>query len=527
MIPTMNTQAIGSEWVGRLIDGKYPLLQWLGGSGQSGVFLTDLQESQWPRAAIKLLPAADPIAETRFAGWMTAITLSHPNLMPLLACGRCSNGDTKLIYSVTPFSEELLSQILAERPLIPAEVEDLLKPVIDALLYLHGRGFVHGHLKPSNLMVLDGQVKLSSDSLEAVGGSAAHHKPANVYDAPERDRKTITPAADVWSLGITLVEALTQRPPAWKPSMTRAPVVPKAVPEPWADIARECLRRGPANRCTVSEIQLRLIPALPSQIEPSAETAIAPEPVAESAEETPAEARIEPASETVPEPITETATESAFETTTGTPEEATPEPATATRIESAPETAPESADEAVTEPPAEPLPEFVPQAVTLPEPPPARFPINTQNVVLLGVLGLIAFLALLFNLRPSTTPAAAPARNEPQPPAASAPAASPGTVPGEVVHKVMPDVPPADRAKISGTIEVKVLVTVDPNGQIDDAILNVPGPSPSLATLAQKTSQKWSFKPALVQGRPVSSYWVLEFQFNRGSTRVIPFEVSP
>ncbi len=67
------------------------------------------------------------------------------------------------------YAEEDLSQILPERPLTPGEAREMLDPVLDALSYLHEKGFVHGHFKPSNIMVVDDQVKLSCDNLEVAG----------------------------------------------------------------------------------------------------------------------------------------------------------------------------------------------------------------------------------------------------------------------------------------------------------------------------------------------------------------------
>ena len=37
----MNAVSIRGDWVGQVIDGRYPLLEWLGGSGTSGTFLTE------------------------------------------------------------------------------------------------------------------------------------------------------------------------------------------------------------------------------------------------------------------------------------------------------------------------------------------------------------------------------------------------------------------------------------------------------------------------------------------------------
>ena len=256
----MNIAFVRSDWVGRVIDGRFTLLQWLGGSEGSGVFLTELQGHQAPKAAIKLIPADAGDAEAHIAGWAMTTTLSHPHLMRLFHTGRCQIDTAGLLYAVTEFADEVLSEILPERPLTPREAKEMLDPVLDVLLYLHGKGFVHGHLKPSNIMVVDNQLKLSGESLQVTGEFSKHFFTPGVYGAPEGATETISPAADVWSLGVTLVEALTQHPPVWDRSTDREPIVPESIPQPFADIAQECLRFDPARRCTLIDIKARLEP---------------------------------------------------------------------------------------------------------------------------------------------------------------------------------------------------------------------------------------------------------------------------
>jgi hypothetical protein len=170
----MTTAAIRSDWVGRIIDGRFTLLQWLGGSEWSGVYLTELQGPRSQKAAIKLIPADAGDAEAYIAGWAVTTTLSHPHLMRLFHTGRCQIDTTGLLYVVTEYAEEVLSEIIPERPLTPREANEMLAPVLDALFYLHEKGFVHGHLKLSNIMVVDNQVKLSGDSLEVTGELGKH-----------------------------------------------------------------------------------------------------------------------------------------------------------------------------------------------------------------------------------------------------------------------------------------------------------------------------------------------------------------
>jgi serine/threonine-protein kinase len=254
----MTAAAIRSDWVGRVIDGRFILLQWLGDSGWSGVFLTDLYEPGSRKAAIKLISADVGEAETYIAGWAATKTLSHPHLMTPLHTGRYQIDAAVLLYAVTEYAEEVLSEIIPERPLTPSEVKDMLVPILDALSYLHGKGFVHGHLKPSNIMAVEDQVKLSGDSLQVTGQFGKRSLALTVYDAPEVATETISPAVDVWSLGVTLVEVLTQHPPVWDRSTSKEPFVPECIPQPFADIAKECLRSDHARRCTISDVKDRL-----------------------------------------------------------------------------------------------------------------------------------------------------------------------------------------------------------------------------------------------------------------------------
>lgn len=259
----MNTAAIrhDSDWIGQVVDGRFTLLQWIGNSEQGDVFLTELPGSAPQKAAIKLIPANAPYAESQMAGWTAAKTLAHPHLIRLIHAGQCQIGGAKLFYAVTEYADENLSQILPERPLTPAETKEMIDPLIDALAYVHGKGLVHGHLKPSNIMAVDDQLKLSSDGIQAAGGSVQPQAPLTVYDAPERATQGLSPAADVWSLGITLVETLTQTPPSWDRLKQKDPLVASGLPSPFADISRECLRSDPALRCTLSDIEARLHPA--------------------------------------------------------------------------------------------------------------------------------------------------------------------------------------------------------------------------------------------------------------------------
>jgi TonB family protein len=249
------------KWEGRVVDGKFPLRQWLGGSDHSAVFLTE-RPGQTQKVAIKLI-AADAESDHQLSRWRAAAQLSHPNLMRIFEAGRCQIDGTPLLYLLMEYAEEDLSQILPQRPLAPSEVTDLLPALLDALSYLHGKGLVHGRVKPSNVQAMGDELKLSADqiALFAEPHSAGRR---DVYDAPETAAGIASPAGDVWSIGVTLVAALTQNvtfvEAVEAATSQRDPGPQHAVPQPFRGIARECLHLDPKRRCSIAEIQARLQP---------------------------------------------------------------------------------------------------------------------------------------------------------------------------------------------------------------------------------------------------------------------------
>jgi len=243
---------------GEVVDERYHLGQHLGGSDHSAVFLTQFGEIHPKKAAIKLLPARRGTAELQLSRWRLAANLSHPHLLRILDMGRCEVGSTPMLYVVTELASENLAEIIPQRPLSPDEGREMLVPVVDALSLIHSRGFVHGHVKPSNIIVVGEEIKLSSDSICRLSDPVENVGHPSIYDPPESNRNGATTAGDIWSLGVTIVEALSQETLAWNPAERREPAIPESVPPPFAEFARHCLRRDPKNRWTAATIRARL-----------------------------------------------------------------------------------------------------------------------------------------------------------------------------------------------------------------------------------------------------------------------------
>ncbi len=248
------------QWEGRVVDKRFPLRQWLGGSDHSDVFLTEYGESGAQKAVIKLIPAdggsqKNRSEEATLAGWSEAKKLSNPHLLRLLAWGRCRIDDRPLLYVVMEYAEENLGEILPLRALTGEEAQEVLLPAAKALATLHRAGLVHGRIQPSNVMAVGEKLKISTDGL---GKAGERVKLSRAYDAPEVAAAGLSPAADVWSLGATLLAVLTQK----EPTTRKGPmVVPETIPQPLRETVRRCLQSDPRQRCTLDEILRELEPS--------------------------------------------------------------------------------------------------------------------------------------------------------------------------------------------------------------------------------------------------------------------------
>src|ERR1051326_508520 len=129
------------ELVGSKVCNGYLLRELIGSTESSAVYLTAYGEE---RAALKLM-AADAASPDIPA-------IDHPNILRSFAHGRCTIGGSPFRYVVTEFADENLATVIASRPLTPDETRETLAPVLDALGYLHGKGLVHGAIKPSNIL---------------------------------------------------------------------------------------------------------------------------------------------------------------------------------------------------------------------------------------------------------------------------------------------------------------------------------------------------------------------------------------
>ena len=177
-----------------------------------------------------------------------AMQLRHPNVLGILDRGSCSLPDADLLYLATEAAEGTLEQAIAKGALPATEARELLIDLLDGLAYIHTEGLVCRSLSPATVVRSAGRWKL---------GDLGELHPATRFGPPTAAGNTVPPEAstgivlpawDIWSLGVTLQEALTAG------SMS-------ALPTPFGVIVRGCFAPDPERRITIDAIRRILRPA--------------------------------------------------------------------------------------------------------------------------------------------------------------------------------------------------------------------------------------------------------------------------
>ena len=453
----------------------------------------------------------------------------------------------------------------------------MVTPLYTLVTYLHGQGLAHCRIQPSNILAIDDQLKLSSDTICRIGESGGTLAKPSAYTPPEAANEKISPARDLWALGMTLVETLTQHPLSVEGTPSQEdPQVPDTLPEPFLDIVRHCLVRDTRRRWTAAEIAERLNPsAKPAASSPSAAasaTAAPPlgiptMPIPEKPGAPRTGAAVDPLS--VPlstvSPLSSTKRQALQN-------QALPGQSPSSRPyyiilgvglalifgvmlviprlrDQNAQTEPVAAAPAPVSDSQPPTPIKVdPPTSTKPQPKSAQKPAAPS----------MAQPAQRSSLQPApqdpvqtnaprqvaTDQSAASAAQEPASLRSAVPRANPApaapfvanreasiaagvVTPGEVLNQVLPEISQRSRSTIRGTVKVVVKVHVDSSGSVTNAQIGTTGPSRFFADAALQAARQWDFAPAKVDGRNVPSEWLLHFDFTQANTNVTPMPTKP
>lgn len=211
----MKSSSIGTDEV--VLGGRY-VLERLVGNGSSARVYTAIDRSLGRTVAVKLLHAglaSDGPFRRRFESEARhAASLNHPNL---LAIYDWAEGER--VYLVTELlgGGSLRALLDAGHQLTPSQAVLVGLQAGSGLAHAHGEGFVHRDIKPANLMFTDkGRLKIADFGISRAVAEASWTEPDGAligtarYAAPEQALgRGVDGRADVYSLGLTLIEALT------------------------------------------------------------------------------------------------------------------------------------------------------------------------------------------------------------------------------------------------------------------------------------------------------------------------------
>ncbi|WP_437521402.1 protein kinase [Sorangium sp. So ce726] len=205
---------------GRVIAGRYEILSRLGTGGMGSVWRAVDREVEGEEIAVKVLLADwsnEPIMVARFRRELKlARKISHPNVCRVYDLGEA---DGLRFLTMELVEGQTLRAVLLERTLDPKRALSLLHEVASGLAAVHEQGIIHRDLKPENVLVRrDGRAIVAdfglargalaqASTVDSIAGTPAYMSPEQLRGEP------LSPASDIFALGILGFELLTGRSP--------------------------------------------------------------------------------------------------------------------------------------------------------------------------------------------------------------------------------------------------------------------------------------------------------------------------
>lgn len=261
------------DLVGQRLFGRYLVAERIGRGGMATVYRAS-DEQLGRDVALKIFHGGltSPEDLQRQEGEVRHLAgLMHPSLVTLYDAVSDDDGRSFLVLEYVR-GQDLRTRLKAG-PLSPSTIAALGSDVARALSHIHSRNLVHRDVSPGNILLpatapnehsvaakltdLGIARVIDSGHITATGtliGTAAYLSPEQVQG------RSISPATDIYSLGLVLLECLTGER-AFKGTameaavarLNRDPIIPGDVPASWRKVIAAMTAREPADRPTASE----------------------------------------------------------------------------------------------------------------------------------------------------------------------------------------------------------------------------------------------------------------------------------
>jgi hypothetical protein len=203
-----------------LVLDRYRPLRPLGSGGSGSVWLAR-DERTGLEVALKIIPREGKAADRAEREAEAASRLRHERCLRAYGFGSDS-GHVYIAYEYV--GGHTLREAMRSGELRDGQAVEAAAQILDGLAHAHGRGIIHRDVKPSNVLLAEGDgisVRLLDFGLaqfdEAETLTAVGDVPGTLaYISPERLRgEEACPASDIWGVGILLWEALAGKHPFW------------------------------------------------------------------------------------------------------------------------------------------------------------------------------------------------------------------------------------------------------------------------------------------------------------------------
>lgn len=258
---------------GERLDGHFQLHRLIGQGGFGAVFDADqmVGDQRIRRVAVKVV-TRDPERDDQMRELIAATNLHHDCLVRTFTAGQTSiqfgSRSIPLLYLVMELAGTALNRRL--RRGLPGQHEwmSIALAAANGLKYLHGlsRGLVHRDVKPSNIIWCANQWKLADFGLARLLASPMDETSRIAgtlpYMSPEGLRGVVSPALDIWALGVTLAESLSGDLPfsgetdaeLRRAIETEPPQLPESLAPSLRDLFSACLQKEPGSRPSAGEL---------------------------------------------------------------------------------------------------------------------------------------------------------------------------------------------------------------------------------------------------------------------------------